>query len=596
MEQLMKVKFRRLAAVCLAAALCTTTAQAVVTNGAGQTMVRVGLAASASGVANKELVGANLWNVEKYGAGYRFGYFDSNYNFVELGRTSPNMVQVSVIKTQNTWFIGSDRNSYSNTDNGGTVVGCYHLQLPGDYLNYEQAAADAAVYGGFVAYIKGVYQVRVGSYVDRAGAEKAQSAIPNTTIVGTSSYGINVIQSGTANILFQYDMGEGTRLAIMPDVTGAPDARTWFWGIKYRGGFTYQRFNGGNLTVVNVVGLEDYVKGVAPYEMGRSWPLEALKTQAVCARTYVMRQSRHNSLGFDVCSSDHCQVYNGTGSNSSGWGPTAVSDRAVTETAGQVLWYQDRLAETFYSSSHGGASEDAKNVWGTDTTVKYPYLCGVIDPYEKGADSINSRSSWKVTYTTGELTRRLNDKGFGVGTTVDHLVLTYSKLGNVIKLEVYWANGQKNTFKPSDGRSSIRSAFGLNSIRFTVNGQTAHPSESQSSGYLVNGSQQLNSLNGLHAISGSGVTGKIPGAPFVIDGSEQVTELKPQNPGTPGTNEGGGTVKVSGNTYVFDGSGWGHQVGMSQFGAYAMAKQGLPYNQICEFYFPGTHVGPIKSK
>ena len=589
----MKVKFRRLVAICLAAALCTTTAQAIVSNGAGQTMVRVGLASSASGTAHGELIGANLWNVEHYGAGYRFGYFDNRYNFVELGRTSPDMVQVSVIKTQNTWFKGSDRNSYSNTDNGGTVVGCYHLRLPGDYLSYEQAAADAAIYGGFVAYIKGVYQVRVGSYVDRAGAEQAKAAIPNSEIVGTSSYGINVIQSGTANILFQYDMGEGTRLAIMPDVTGAADARTWFWGIKYRGGFTYQRFNGGNLTVANVVGLEDYVKGVAPYEMGNSWPLEALKTQSICARTYVMRQNRHNALGFDVCNTAHCQVYNGTGSNSSGWGPTAVSDRAVNETAGQVLWYQDRLAETYYSSSHGGASEDAKNVWGTDTTVQYPYLCGVIDPYEKGADSINSRSSWKVTYTAKELTNLLNNKGYGVGTTVDHLVLTYSKLGNVIKLEVNWANGQKNTFKPN----SIRSTFGLNSIRFTVNGQTVKPSEGTAEGgYLVNGSGQLNSLDGLYAINGSGTVGKTPSTPYTIDGSGQVAELKPQKPGTPGSNEGGGTVKVSGSTYVFDGAGWGHQIGMSQFGAYAMAKQGFHYNEICEFYFPGTHVGPIKSK
>lgn len=590
MEQHMKMKFRRLAAVCLAAALCTSTAQAVVKNGAGETLVRVGLASSATGVSHEELIGANLWNAEGYGAGYRFGYFDADYNFVELGRTRSDMVQVSVIKTQNTWFKGSDRNSYSNTDNGGTVVGCYHLQLPGNYLSYEAAAADAAGCGGFVAYINGVYQVRAGSYTDRAGAEAAQAAIPNSKIVGTSSYGINVIQSGTSNILFQYDMGNGTRLAVIPDVTGKRDVRTWFWGIKYRGGFTYQRFGGGNLTVANVVELEDYVKGVAPYEMGRSWPLEALKAQAICARTYVMRQSRHNSLGFDVCSSDHCQVYNGTGSNSSGWGPTTTSDRAVDETAGQVLWYQDRLAETFYSSSHGGASEDAKYIWGTDTTTKYPYLCGVLDPYEKDADSINSRSSWKVAYTTGELTKRLNGKGFGVGTTVDHLVLTYSKLGNVIKMEVHWANGQKNTFKPG----SIRSTFGLNSIRFTVNGQTANPSESKPGSYLVNGGQQLSSLDGVYAINGSGITGKMPGTPYTIDGSEQITALKPQNPGDPGTNEGGGTVKVSGSTYTFNGAGWGHQVGMSQFGAYAMAKRGLPYDQICEFYFPGTNVGPAK--
>ena len=66
----------------------------------------------------------------------------------------------------------------------------------------------------------------------------------------------------------------------------------------------------GTLTVINVVDLEDYVKGVLPYEMDKDWPLAALEAQAVCARTYAAK-TRHPSLGFDVCASTDCQVYYG---------------------------------------------------------------------------------------------------------------------------------------------------------------------------------------------------------------------------------------------------------------------------------------------
>ncbi len=62
--------------------------------------------------------------------------------------------------------------------------------------------------------------------------------------------------------------------------------RTWFQGYKYHGGFRYERIGGGDLTVVNVVDLETYIKGVIPYEMSSDWPLEALKAQAICARSY----------------------------------------------------------------------------------------------------------------------------------------------------------------------------------------------------------------------------------------------------------------------------------------------------------------------
>ncbi len=598
----MTKRFMQFALLFLALTLSLPASWAASTNSQGEIILRIGLASSSSYNEVGELVGANLWNNTGYGAGYRFGYFDNNLNFVELARTDASVEQVSVIKTQNTWFDRSgSRSSYSNTDNGSAVVvGCYHIQVPGTYSSFQDAQADAQTLGGFVAWINGVYEVRLGAYTSKEEAQAALDELGYGTLVGTSSYGVNVVVTGTSSILFQFDGGQSQCLGIMPDVTGADDVRTWFWDIKYRGGFTYQRINGGNLTVVNVVELEDYVKGVTPYEMGRTWPLEALKTQATCARTYALRRlNSHSSLGFDLCNSDHCQVYNGVGSKSTTWGPSAVSDQAVEETAGQVVWYNNSLAETVYSSSMGGASEDAKNVWGTDTVNAYPYLRGVFDPYEETVNDINGRSPWTVTYTAAQLEERLHSRYYGVGHSIDYLELLYSKMGNVIKLTVHWDNGQTNEFKPS-GSASIRTAFGLNSIRFTINGQTVNPGNGGSSNtdnsYAVNGSDSLSSLDGLYAISGTGSTTSLGDDLYAISGSGTVSSLEPESSSgsTGGSNEGGGSVIVSGSTYVFDGSGWGHQIGMSQYGAYAMAQLGFTYDQICEFYYPGTVVGPYQ--
>lgn len=599
----MKKRLSRFAAAVLAAALCVPGVRAARTNSAGETVIRVGLASSSTHNAIGELPAAHLQNNTGYGAGFRFGYYDSGLNFVELGRTGDSVSEVAVLKTQNLCYgrvASAGKNTYSDEIDSGVKVGCNHIRLPGEYGTFEEAKAAADRYeGGFPAWIDGAYQVRVGAWFTPDEARAALESLGEEgTVVGTSSYGMSVVKTGTARILFQYDAGEGSVLGILPDVTGAGDVRTWFSDYKYRGGFTYQRLSGGNLTVVNVVELEDYVKGVACYEMGRSWPLEALKTQAVCARTYALRRlGYHGDRGFDVCNSDYCQVYRGAGNKYPDYGPSEVSDRAVEETAGQVLRYRGVLAETYYSSSHGGASEDAKNIWGSDTVNEYPYLQGVVDPYEQLVNDINGRSPWTVKYTSGELQSRLQGFGYGTRTTLDHLELTYSKLGNVLRVTVHWANGQTNSFRSNGSgaaRTDIRGTFGLNSIRFTINGQTVSGGTSntpQEGGFPVNGTESLPSLEGAYVISGSGTVSKVGEELYAVSGSgkpERVTEA--EEGGAAGSNEGGGTVTVSGSTYTFNGGGWGHSVGMSQFGANAMAKQGFTYDEILTFYFPGTSV------
>ena len=572
------------AAVLLAVVLSLPT---VLAAGSGGEMVRVGLAYGSGA-----LVNANLENNTGYGSGYRMGYFDDDLDFVELAWTDEDETQITMVKTQNTWVNGT---SYSNSDNGGDVIGCYHVLVESGYRSYEQAAADAQEYrDGFVAWIDGDYQVRAGSYTSRQEAEDAAQSLGGT-VAGTSSYAVNVTRTGTAEILFQFDGGDDLALGVMPDVTGADTVRTWFKGYRYYGGFRYERIGGGDLTVVNIVDLETYIKGVVPYEMSSSWPLEALKVQAVCARSYAyinIHSGKHTSYHFDVCNTTDCQAYYGAGTNSSSYQATERTDQAVDETAGEYAWYDGQVIEAFYSSSHGGASESVYNVWGT-SLEQYPYLCGVEDPYEADMASKNSYSSWTVSYTSSELVQRLENYGYDASSGIESLTLTYSDLGNVIQVRVNYRDGGSDTIRPS----SMRSVFGISSIRFTVNGQAASSgsgtTSSSGGGLTANGSTSLDSQGTYTVISGSGSLSQagLDGL-YAISGSGSITPAEDAaSGGGSGTDTPTGTqVTVSGSSYSFQGSGNGHQLGLSQYGAWAMAERGFTYDEIIEFYYPGTYV------
>lgn len=572
------------AAVLLAVVLALPT---VLAAGSGGEMVRVGLAYGSGA-----LVNANLENNTGYGSGYRMGYFDDDLDFVELAWTDKDETQITMVKTQNTWVNGT---SYSNSDNGGDVIGCYHVLVESGYRSYEQAAADAQEYrDGFVAWIDGDYQVRAGSYTSRQEAEDAAQSLGGT-VAGTSSYAVNVTRTGTAEILFQFDGGDDLALGVMPDVTGADTVRTWFKGYRYYGGFRYERIGGGDLTVVNIVDLETYIKGVVPYEMSSSWPLEALKVQAVCARSYAyinIHSGKHTSSHFDVCNTTDCQAYYGAGTNSSSYQATERTDQAVDETAGEYAWYDGQVIEAFYSSSHGGASESVYNVWGT-SLEQYPYLCGVEDPYEADMASKNSYSSWTVSYTSSELAQRLENYGYDASSGIESLTLTYSDLGNVIQVRVNYRDGGSDTIRPS----SMRSVFGISSIRFTVNGQAASSgsgtTSSSGGGLTANGSTSLDSQGTYTVISGSGSLSQagLDGL-YAISGSGSITPAEDAaSGGGSGTDTPTGTqVTVSGSSYSFQGSGNGHQLGLSQYGAWAMAERGFTYDEIIEFYYPGTYV------
>ncbi|WP_300415643.1 SpoIID/LytB domain-containing protein [uncultured Oscillibacter sp.] len=399
---------------------------------------------------------------------------------------------------------------------------------------------------------------------DRRFVSLGRTDVTTITMSLSGGSSISVTRTNTSEVLYEHNAGDRP-LGVRPAGNS-----TWFKGYRYAGGFEYVPAGAGGLKVVNVVDLEDYVKGVVPYEMPGDWPLAALEAQAVCARTFVQGHNKHlRDEGFDVCNGVDCQVYNGRGTGRNE--PSADSDRAVENTAGLCIYYNGTLVQdAVYHSSDGGATEDGYNVWGTETG----YLKGKADPYESRTSVPNN--SWSVTYTAAELSWILDQKGHSVGTVQDVYVSEYTPLGNVRQVTFVGSAGTK-TFTGDDCRMIFYSSTyqkSVSSMRFDINGRRGG-----SGGLYVNGAGLLSSLDGASVISGGGTTGTLRGnSASVITSSGTVTvSCEASRPSSGGGSQNG--------NFVITGTGNGHNVGMSQYGAKAMAEQGYGFQEILNFYY-----------
>ncbi len=543
------------------------------------TFLMAALAASAHAAENTLKVGlyygdsalfsANLQNYR--GSGYEVGWFDEGTRrFVPVARLAEE--KISMTADGNIYISGGSY--YQSRPAGCTAsVGGYHVELRERFASYEEARYVAGQFRtGFAAYIGGEYRVRVNSFLTREEAEVA--AATYTTYTWTDLYGgihsfvgsavspsataVTITVTTTDQILFEFDCSGARSLGILPSCQGG-DALTWFKGYKWYGGFEYRRGTGGALSVINVVDADDYVKGVLPYEMSPTWPLEALKAQAVCARTYALWQTKHDKYGFDVCRSTDCQVYNGANQAS------ALTDQAAEETAGVVITCRGELAETYYCSSNGGASEDSENVW----SAALPYLRGKQDPFE-GTITIPGYS-YSETYTMDQLTSILRNKGYDVGQVRSVYVSARTAQGNVKSVTFV---GSRDTLTVTGEKCKTifyTTLFGgtksLKSLRFTISGGAGQQ-------LFVNGGETLPALGGVYTISGGGQVTRYggEGTSYVITASG-VKALE------------GTDTAAAADAVTITGTGSGHNVGLSQYGARAMAELGYRWEDILRFYF-----------
>src|SRR4051794_168271 len=200
---------------------------------------------------------------------------------------------------------------------------------------------------------------------------------------------------------------------------------------------------GGKIRAINFVGLEQYLYGVVPSEMPYTWHPEALKAQAVVARSYALATRR--SGAFDLYPDTRSQVYLGLEHE------RPSTNAAVDATAGQVVLYEGAVAKTFFFSTSGGRTASAEDVWGTAV----PYLVSVPDPY----DGISPHHTWgPVAYTGAKLAKILKAKG--------RVVDVQAQLNSSGRIKTLDVVGTKGTV--SIAGATVRQRLGVRSTWFTV--------------------------------------------------------------------------------------------------------------------------------
>ncbi len=300
----------------------------------------------------------------------------------------------------------------------------------------------------------------------------------------------------------------GATASLLPPITLAPVppapiqvGKRW-----YRGKLEIRAAPGGGLIAINELPFEEYLYGVVPGEMPPAWPLEALKAQAVAARTYTAsRLGSRPERGYDVKPTVEDQVYGGLAVEATG------STEAVDQTRGRILTYSGEPIQAYYCAGAGGYTEGAEAVQGFERKVPgrrpggYPYLQPVPD-----FDWDSPRWLWVVNVPRDELRAKLVAKGVDVGGIRRVEISERSYSGRARWIQVVGDLGRREITGPQ-----FRFALGLNSTLFSL---TATP-----------------------------------------DGSFQIV-----------------------------GRGWGHGVGMSQWGARKLAEWGYDYEDILGYYYPGA--------
>ncbi len=482
----------------------------------------------------------------------------------------------SVIIRKDAFFIKSPSGITSAYDPSegkpfeGETLGPYHIQIGDSIRDYDEARdmADALLSNGIIAYpaFENGWYVWTGFYADSETASQElvdladKLGTSNLKLVSPSSARL-VVQNSHADPLLVFSDGQ-SRLRVLPLKANNPYVLS-VNGRQYRGEFEIRRYPDSDLTVINILDIEEYLYGVVPQELEATAPLEALKAQAVAARTYAYRNlGKYSKWGFDMVNSASDQVYAGYD------GEKAATNTAVDQTKGKKALYNGSLASLFYFSSSGGMTEDNVNVWGTPI----PYLKSVPDPFESG-DSYNY--SWSRTFTAEELKQILFLSDVDIGDILSVSIEEVSEAGRPIKLKFTGTKGQI-TYYRQDGRSVLQ----LPSNFYTINSGSGSSTGSYTS-YVITSSGGLKSVDlpGSTVVTASGTKVLGGSGAFSAVGSGGVSIIS-----------GGSSTQVKDGVYVFTGKGWGHGVGMSQEGAKGFARQGYTYDQILKHYFTGITI------
>jgi SpoIID/LytB domain protein len=313
----------------------------------------------------------------------------------------------------------------------------------------------------------------------------------------------------------------------------------------YPGNLRLQPNAYGTTTLVNLVPLETYLRGVVPYEIGANAPFQSMAAQAVLARTYVLRNTRRFAIdGYQLCATTQCQVYYGLD------GTNADTDRAIQTTRGQVLTYNNELVDALYSSTTGGVTAAFTDVW---RGVPRPYLSARID-------AVNNVWDFQGRPLTDEDNFRAfiaQKKGFNE-----------SEISNWFR----WRNEASMKKMNDDLRKYLKSIeHPFASFSTITNVQVM---ERSSGGRVF----KLGIVTDLGAIE--------------LERDEILLAFEAPNSLLfyldPVLN-----ADQSVKSFTFTGGGLGHAVGLSQYGSYNLGRMGWSYDKILNFYFNGAQLQQI---
>ena len=270
---------------------------------------------------------------------------------------------------------------------------------------------------------------------------------PNEKITiskGSTSYSINIDGYGEIGLKDEYPYfksNEKNGLCIME-----------IEGKKYRGNIEVRRLDSSDMTVINHLSMQEYLYGVVPREIGGNSHIEAVKAQAIVARTYACKNyNKRVKLGFNVMPTVDDQAYGGYE-----W-EVANSNKAVDETNGQVVVYDGELIGGYYFSTSGGYTENSENVWVNEVD----YLKAVPDTYEP---VIEGNTTWEVTMSEEEVRSSLKNHDVNVGEILDLVPTKYTDSGRILELKVVGSKGEEVITK-----DRVRTYLGLKSQWYSIN-------------------------------------------------------------------------------------------------------------------------------
>lgn len=575
--------------------------------------------------------------------GFEIGYTNSGSVFTHLTNI-PNK-DVNVARHYNLTFNGTKYVKASSESS--TTVGSFHIKIKStgnietDLAEYKKAFPEQNV---FTAILDEEFYIMVGQFVSVSKANEGFEALKKTSgasalpkahsdafkaaeVISPFASSMVVIDPATNKIVLLYNHTNANKPFAI-GATKTDDSTSFFKCYHKRTAsiYTTRTYSGyfecsatsSGIKVIDLLPLETYLVGVVSAEIPTHWPIETLKAFAVAARSYAATCSNHSSINAAICNTSHCQVFNGFGpANDRTW-------RAVDETAGIIAVSGNKICGTYYSSSTGGCTANCTDVWGSSLQT-FPYLKAVATPWEKY--ETYSKGTLKTTVTATALYDRLVDQGY---TTLKSKVskVEITKTGNnttyVTEIKFYDQSGNCLTINRAD---KIKKALGsyVNSSNFVVakSGESVKRinytmlgfggiSTENSKGvsiltnptkYNIVGRQNFSVITsgGIKTFSDSTSEKVITSSGIVDFNMAQALDTSAYHTIT-GINgevlpdmtklnamETVETIQTdaAADSFTFISRGWGHGVGMSQYGIYELGNLGYDYQTILKAYYSG---------